>query len=160
MGSHLNVIASRIGLMPPFDNRLGDGYYYPNCGIVAASMVAYCKLDKAMSAYRDVFFQLNGRHLGKRWLGKTDPDPLLLTLEKLGVEFVEEAHPRCSLKNFCEQHSLANARYLVWTGGHAQVTRNNMVSDQRGPRMIDDYWGKRKIIKKAIRIISPNIFRK
>ena len=120
------------------------------------AIAAGCTLAEAREAYLV--------HEKKRgnWKGGTRKIQRALALRDLGVQFkaIESFGSRygfltrCSLKSFCENHTIPGKRYIVTTTGHVQIVRGNEVTDQQGKTTISDYWGKGKIIKDILEIIE------
>ena len=58
-----------------------------------------------------------------------------------------------NLKNFVETYAAPNTVYMVTTTTHVQTVLNGEVIDQRGKKQINEYWGRKKFVKK-VRIIK------
>ena len=59
------------------------------------------------------------------------------------------------LYRWADQHTARDTVYLIVTSGHAQIVCNGMVADQSGVKPIADFWGKRKIVRNVLRILTP-----
>ena len=139
------------GMALPSDARMG-----PNCGLTAMAIAAGCTLAESRAAYLK-----HDSKRGNNWKGGTTVTNRALALHDLGVVFERITGldgysflPRISLKKFCERHAAPGKRYIVTTTGHVQIVRGNVVTDQGGKININDYWGKRKIIKNILEIIE------
>lgn len=113
------------GLNPPPDNKLG-----PNCGVTCVALAAGISFQQAWNEFAR-------HHRSGRWKGSTTHIQRKAVLDKLGVKYVElKLTKGCTLKSFILKHASKNKLYMVRTTRHVQMIKDNIISDQAGPK----YW--------------------
>ena len=58
-----------------------------------------------------------------------------------------------NLKNFVDTYAAPGTVYMVTTTTHVQTVLNGEVIDQAGKKPIDEFWGRKKFVRK-VRIIK------
>ena len=130
----------------PEDQRKG-----PNCGVTALAVTAGISFNKAWQTFKAV----NPRKYNARWKGGTYSSDQQKALEKLGVDFDTLELPKMTLANFVREYTKKDALYMVTTTGHVQTVLNGEVIDQAGKKPIGNFWGSRKLVKRAHLIKEP-----
>jgi len=128
----------------PEDSRRG-----PNCGVTALAVSAGVSFQKAWQTFQAV----NPRTYGSRWKGGTYTRDQARALERLKVAYDNMQLPRMNLKNFVDTYAAPDTVYMVTTTTHVQTVLNGQVIDQSGKKPIDEFWGRKKFVRK-VRIIK------
>jgi hypothetical protein len=123
----------------------------PNCGVTALAVSAGVSFRKAWQTFQAV----NPYRYGKRWKGGVLQSDIEAALARLKVAAEKLPRKKMNLKRFVKEHTRPNTLYLVTTGRHAQTVLNGEVIDQSGKKPIDDFWGRRKFVDRAIMIKEP-----
>lgn len=137
-----------IKLANPSDQRKG-----PNCGVTACAIASGASFTRTWNLFKAV----NPRRYGKRWRGGTCWSDYKKVFDRLGVAY-ESGMPTGSsapLYRWADQHTAKDTVYLIVTSGHAQIVCNGMVADQSGVKPIAEFWGRRKIVRNVLRILTP-----
>ena len=130
----------------PEDNRKG-----PNCGVTAIAVSSGVSFAKAWQTFQAV----NPYRYGSRWKGGVTQSDIEAALTRLKIAAEKLPRQKMNLKRFVKEHTRPNTVYLVTTGRHAQTVLNGEVIDQSGKKPIDDFWGRRKFVDRAIIIKEP-----
>ena len=137
-----------IKLANPADQRKG-----PNCSVTAVAIASGASFTRTWNLFKAV----NPRRYGKRWRGGTCWSDYKKVFDRLGVTY-ESGMPTGSsapLYRWADQHTAKDTVYLIVTSGHAQIVCNGMVADQSGVKPITEFWGRRKIVRNVLRILTP-----
>ena len=135
----------------------------PMCGVVAVAHVAGVPAAAAFAAFKEALSKTGG------WRGRTTDAERRAMLARLQVEFASldpPRHPRAGrrgrpkkraprymqLLEWTESHAEQGVTYIVATSRHCQVVRDGNVTDQRGTRAVQDFWGRRKHIQTILKI--------
>lgn len=113
-----------IPLKPPPGERAG-----PNCGVSALAIVARVHFDTAWN----LLIQRKKRK--SQWKGSTWEHDIEWGLTQLGVPFTSTPHPeRLTVRRFAERVAEPGQTYLLFTGTHALVLRDDVIADNGGTR--------------------------
>jgi len=101
------------------------------------------------------------RQKGKRWRGSMYDQEIKALLDHLGVKYdrIYDARgkrpgTRLTLERWARTHADRGKLYYVVTTSHAQTLLNGTVMDQRGPKPVAEFWGKRKKILYVFEILT------
>ena len=142
----------------------------PMCGVVAVAHVAGVPAAAAFAAFKEALSKTGG------WRGRTTDAERRAMLARLQVEFASldpPRHPRAGrrgrpkkraprymqLLEWTESHAEQGVTYIVATSRHCQVVRDGNVTDQRGTRAVQDFWGRRKHIQTILKIEGGSVDR-
>jgi hypothetical protein len=135
----------------PEDQRKG-----PNCGVTALAVTTGVSFNKAWQTFKAV----NPGKYGKRWKGGTYTGDQIKALDRLKVSYETVntgglLDPKITLAKFVREHTKRDCVYMVTTTTHVQAVLNGEVIDQAGKKPIGNFWGSRKIVKRAHLIKEP-----
>jgi len=135
----------------PEDQRRG-----PNCGVTALAVTTGVSFAKAWQTFKAV----NPGKYGKRWKGGTYTGDQIKALDRLKVSYEtvktgEFLGPKLTLAKFVREHTKKDCVYMVTTTTHVQAVLNGEVIDQAGKAPIGNFWGSRKLVKRAHLIKEP-----
>lgn len=118
----------------------------PLCGIYALHVLTGLTVKHWFNKYK--------REYGKsdKWRGATTEWGILNLLRKRNVKMKVNATPKSTLATFVDMECAMKDTWLILLNNHWIVIKEQMVIDQGGIRFVDDHWGKRKRIQKAIKI--------
>jgi hypothetical protein len=101
----------------------------PNCGVSALAIVANIHFNKAWS----LLIQRKKRK--SQWKGSTWETDIEWALTRLGIPFTSTPHTeRLTVRRFAERIAQPGQTYLLFTGTHALVLRDDVVIDNGGKR--------------------------
>jgi len=105
------------------------------------------------------------RQKTKRWRGSMYDREIKALLEHLGAKcrpfkWSDAPQPDADLTGYTLQRfatiwAKPGTLYLVVTTGHAQTLLNGVVMDQRGPKTVAEFWGRRKKIRYVLEVVPP-----
>ena len=130
----------------PADQRSG-----PNCGVTATAICSGVSFNRAWNTWKTLGVAY---YTSPKWKGATYTHHQGKVLTKLGVEYEKVAFNRCNLRTLVKTLERGKL-YMVTTGSHVQLVMDEHVIDQRGPKHIEDYWGKKKFVEKILEIKTP-----
>lgn len=111
----------------------------PNCGVTAVAIAAQLPFDV-------VYREFAKRHSGQ-WRGGTNYYERNAIMNHFGVKYIIDNSWRKgsgylaqkpNLRKWAKLYMKRDTLYMVTTRGHVQMVYNGVVTDQAGPRLIED----------------------
>jgi hypothetical protein len=134
---------NRANLRLPADHIKG----LPNCGLVATAVATGMPLWHVTKTVKEAS---NKR---ANWKGRTSYGQIFAYLDGLDFLTYTEIKPhRTTLLRWVEDQPEDGVVYIVWTTGHVQAVTRTSIADQRGVFRPKDYHGKRKMVRRVVRI--------
>ena len=125
----------------------------PCCAVLACAVAA-------QRPFQDAWQFMTKRRTG-RWRGVMYDRDMFALLDHLGVK--RKAVPGIGIYKmdnptmgaWAADNADPDKLYFIVTTGHAQTLFNGTVMDQRGPKPLAEFWGRRKRIRFVFEIVLP-----
>ena len=125
----------------------------PCCAVLACAVAA-------QRPFQDAWEWMTQRK-NKQWRGSMFDRDIFKLLDHLGVKYkaitgfdlIARGNP--TLAAWAANNAKPDQLYFIVTTGHAQTLFNGTVMDQRGPKPLAEFWGRRKRIRKVLEIVLP-----
>ncbi|MDB2638732.1 hypothetical protein N9Y91_06970 [Alphaproteobacteria bacterium] len=128
----------------------------PCCAVLACAVAA-------QRPFKDAWrFMTQHRGRTGRWRGVMYDRDMFALLDHLGVKFKRlEGFGLFKMDNptlgaWAAGNAKPDQLYFIVTTGHAQTLFNGTVMDQRGPKPLAEFWGRRKRIRFVLEIALPD----
>ena len=125
----------------------------PCCAVLACAVAA-------QRPFKDAWQFMTKRRTG-RWRGIMYDNDMFALLDHLGVKhkgvpgFGIHKMDNPTLGAWAAGNAKPDQLYFIVTTGHAQTLFNGTVMDQRGPKPLAEFWGRRKRIRFVLEIALP-----